>query len=45
MKEVLTAIINVIPAETIQEELLVKSRMNFPLASKFLDFYKKDIKE
>ena len=42
-ERVLTGIINVIPAETIQEELLVKSRMNFPLASKFLDFYKKKI--
>ena len=42
-ERVLTAIINVIPAKTIQEELLVKSRMNFPLASKFLDFYKKKI--
>ena len=42
-ERVLMGIINVIPAETIEEELLVKSRMNFPLASKFLDFYKKKI--
>ena len=42
-ERVLTGIINVIPAETIQEELLIKNRMSFSLASKFLGFYKKKI--
>ena len=42
-ERVLTGIINVLPAETIQEELLIKNRINFSLASKFLDFYKKKI--
>ena len=42
---ILSAVANVISTETISEELLVKTRMNFTLASNFLNFYKNKISD
>ena len=44
-ERVLSAVANVISTETILEELLVKTRMNFNLATNFLNFYKNKISD